>query len=441
MDQTDDASSAVAAISAYLEIACAELESGNHGAFHFIEGEPYLVGKEAIPLGWAWDDIREPLQELRDLVQGALEADSIFRVIETSRITFGAESFWYGTDEFLRRALHELLRRQGGAVFDHKLCRGTLQALRDVLESGSVVYEIVVPLENLETSSELPVRLDDDLSICLDERSPTALDPVRVMGPRLALVGTLTFPVLLQPYPSALQHREHRSAEIQALTGRVRRAAEALIVVLGKRVWAFEAGGSPRVWLKLGTTHTYTQAPRYNFGAPDSVPSFSDFAKAWAAFDSETVRGTPFLQLAIRRLTLAAARNDEKDRLLDLMIAAEALFLAGDGQAELSFKLALRAALYLGDGSSVRRDIFKHFRRAYDLRSKIAHGEDPPVLALKGSEMSSSEFVSAMADYLHRAVIKAAKQISQEPKSPKKLMDWDSLMFGPDGIVLNPDGA
>jgi hypothetical protein len=56
-----------------------------------------------------------------------------------------------------------------------------------------------------------------------------------------------------------------------------------------------------------------------------------------------------------------------------LVIAAEALFGAGETQ-EVSYKVRLRAAAFLGTDAITRRRIFAEFKSAYDMRSAIAHG-------------------------------------------------------------------
>ncbi|MGH8015178.1 MAG: hypothetical protein ACREBV_03210 [Candidatus Zixiibacteriota bacterium] len=53
--------------------------------------------------------------------------------------------------------------------------------------------------------------------------------------------------------------------------------------------------------------------------------------------------------------------------------------------AELSHKLAERLALFVGDSETERLDIYKNMKRAYNIRSKIVHGD-------KVSKKSNSEF-------------------------------------------------
>lgn len=108
--------------------------------------------------------------------------------------------------------------------------------------------------------------------------------------------------------------------------------------------------------------------------AASQLPGF------WAALNSPGVRNRQFLQVALRRFGLACERIYPEDALLDLMIAAEALFLTDVGddkyRGELRFRLALRAAMFID--SDDRRATFRAIRLAYDLRSQLVHGGTPP---------------------------------------------------------------
>jgi hypothetical protein len=141
------------------------------------------------------------------------------------------------------------------------------------------------------------------------------------------------------------------------------------------------------------------------------------------------------LGLALRRLSYQAQRERSEDELLDVMIAAEALYLSDlhneTYRGELRYRLALRAALLADssrDGLS-RRQVFELLKSAYDARSKIAHGgsADPKTLKVQGSRVSLSELVATtrrvLASGCRAALVKAASDEGWPP-------DWDALTFG-----------
>ncbi len=67
----------------------------------------------------------------------------------------------------------------------------------------------------------------------------------------------------------------------------------------------------------------------------------------------------------------ASYYNNLEDRLIDQMIAFESLYIGDD--KELGYKLAIRAAFFLGNGIE-RKSIFNHMKRAYNFRGVAVHG-------------------------------------------------------------------
>jgi len=70
-------------------------------------------------------------------------------------------------------------------------------------------------------------------------------------------------------------------------------------------------------------------------------------------------------------------RTTLEDKLIDLVISLEALFSPGL-EGELRFRIALRGAMLLGDDPESKRRIFNLFKRAYDARSSLVHGNESP---------------------------------------------------------------
>lgn len=79
-----------------------------------------------------------------------------------------------------------------------------------------------------------------------------------------------------------------------------------------------------------------------------------------------------YLQLPARRLQFGGERSRLEDSLIDYMIGLESLL--GEGNAEISYRMAMRGAVILSSGSTGRFNKFKNLRNLYDLRSKIVHG-------------------------------------------------------------------
>jgi len=79
------------------------------------------------------------------------------------------------------------------------------------------------------------------------------------------------------------------------------------------------------------------------------------------------------LRVPIQRWRRSKAAKNGVDLAIDLRIALESLFLDEDNNAELSFRLALRAAWYLGAEEDERAKIFEAIRDAYKIGSKAVH--------------------------------------------------------------------
>jgi Apea-like HEPN len=133
---------------------------------------------------------------------------------------------------------------------------------------------------------------------------------------------------------------------------------------------------------------------------------------------------------AARRYGFAIESHREEDRIVDVMIAAEALFLSDAGSAqergELKYRLSLRAAYFMGKDINERKTIFRFMKNAYDARSTIAHGGQPTKLkGLNGEQIGLHQFTHFTAHYVRRGLRKAIREAP--PEGP--FMDWDSLIL------------
>ena len=90
------------------------------------------------------------------------------------------------------------------------------------------------------------------------------------------------------------------------------------------------------------------------------------------------------LQIPISRCLTSLGQRDDTDRMIDLGIAFESLYL-GDGEyhGEVTFRFALRSSWYLGQDKADRKRLFGIFKEIYNARSKAVHtgsfmrNEDP----------------------------------------------------------------
>lgn len=138
-----------------------------------------------------------------------------------------------------------------------------------------------------------------------------------------------------------------------------------------------------------------------------------------------------FLELALRRFNQSYGRVGAEDRLIDYMIAFEALYLNdtdAQGRGEMRFRLALRVAQLLRKQDQQRRSLYREMRAAYDMRSSIVHGDRGDAPKVDGVVIPVEEFVSRVENYLRESLLKFLKK-AQEPNAKKKLVSWEDLLF------------
>jgi Apea-like HEPN len=155
----------------------------------------------------------------------------------------------------------------------------------------------------------------------------------------------------------------------------------------------------------------------------------------WEAAQSNRVRRIKPLQIALRRFGFGGERIRSEDRLIDLVIAAEAVFLAGEHQ-ESAHKLALRSALMLGGIVGQPNEIFRTMKRAYDARSKVAHGSAVPELKFANGEPASlDDYVELVSAYMRTALKSLIMAAAKKERLP--IGKWDDLVL--DRIGPEPD--
>ena len=142
------------------------------------------------------------------------------------------------------------------------------------------------------------------------------------------------------------------------------------------------------------------------------------------------------LQNAMRRFSYAGDRTRDEDRLVDLLIAAESLFLGGSRDTEVRYRLSLYAATLLGNSAETRRDIARTMRNAYDVRSDVVHGRRPDAQSLgtiKDRARTLAEFTDVVEDIVRRGVLRLS-DLAHAARAGRQPIDWDDLLLGePDG--------
>ena len=128
------------------------------------------------------------------------------------------------------------------------------------------------------------------------------------------------------------------------------------------------------------------------------------------------------IRLAARRLAFAMDNEREEDRLLDGMIACEAVLGTG---SEIRYHVSLRCAHLLEPADKHgRRRVFDDMQHAYSVRSRIVHGSIPAEkdLVINQQRVTLPEFVIKIEDHIRDAV-RTLAELGDIP-------DWDDLIVG-----------
>ena len=127
----------------------------------------------------------------------------------------------------------------------------------------------------------------------------------------------------------------------------------------------------------------------------------------------------PPLKTAISRFNSSLDRRTLADRLIDLVVALEALF--GDRESSsISYKVAIRCACWLHSSGQQRLTTFKTVRDCYSTRSKSVHGG-------KGTH-SSAQQVNELEGIVRGSIVKFFDHIRLKGSSPDRIT-FDSLIM------------
>ena len=128
------------------------------------------------------------------------------------------------------------------------------------------------------------------------------------------------------------------------------------------------------------------------------------------------------LQITIDRWVKSKESGREVDKIIDLGISLEALYVP-EGGGDTTYKLAIRAARHLGKDKKDREDLLAKFKQIYNCRSKAVHAGHVDTTVKFGEEkISRSKFITHAQDLCLRSITKILDK--------GKFTNWDSLILG-----------
>lgn len=121
----------------------------------------------------------------------------------------------------------------------------------------------------------------------------------------------------------------------------------------------------------------------------------NEFRRFWNMVRQLSLEKFTQVDIALRRFNYAYERDKLEDKLIDFMVAFEALFFKEGESGEFRHKLSIRVSRFLKDEYIQRKWTAEKVNRFYDERSKVVHGEK---VKLK------DDFVRTVEDLLRKSI-------------------------------------
>lgn len=332
---------------------------------------------------------------------------------------------------------------RGTYTFDPEHFDREYQTFERAFYDDDLVYDVVAPLHNLRIPG--PVRLSDEFEISPltedDDASAARLrttDPTSELGYwgyQCAIRSTFR---LRKIVGSDVEINEADAAaerkRLQETTFRIDEVINALRLYGAQTVYYPAITFRTSEWLfadeRVFRTRMQAAVPVVYEQDEDWLRDFSRF---WQLLQSDRVRNRPTLGLAIRRFGYALERAFAEDRLIDLIIACESLFLS-DSRVRgrnLSDPLAQRVAQLLGDTAAIRTTISYNIKQAYQLRNAVVHGSAHTIQIIDEHDdpIGQDQFLGIIQNYTHTAlrlmIERAASVDVTEPLFDKRKLSFN----------------
>ena len=349
-------------------------------------------------------------------------------------------------DNILWSTIYAMLNDEGTFAFTDERFDCKWRELVEFFGAERIAFKMVAPLPHLVVS-DFPLRLNTDLVLDrLTEDEVTRCCQVGLLRPewqRFPLIGaevavgirrTMFMPKLIR---TGDEPRERLDAEDEGRFGSRPLWRDDLVVDdvlsalrLFKHTQVRTAGHArwtDSFWLNAGTSYRVLRQWPYGGQYELSAGEVPQFLELWHLLEEGAAR----FGFSIHRFNLAFDRRLLADRIVDLVISAESLFLGDlDEQyrGELRFRFALRAAKFIEHPNYGEHDIFRVMRRAYDARSAIVHGGSPRDTRLPNNQSATlSTFIDAIEE-LVRLGLRKGLSMKEDGKKMRQAEYWDALV-------------
>lgn len=340
-----------------------------------------------------------------------------------------------------------MFNEQGILSFDTGRFHAEWQQLVSFFDADRITTKMVSPLPGLVVP-DFPLRLNDELALDrLTENEVTRCNQVSLLRPifhRISMIysdvavgirktsaslkviqrdGDSNAAVSTEDKGRFGKRSEFRDdLAVEDVLSALRLFKSTKIQTLGSVSWI----DAP--WLSAGISFQLLgQWPNGgNFHLSESeIPLFLNL---WKLLEKESTQ----FEFSIRRFNLAFDRRLLDDRLVDLIIAAEALFLGDTGvkdRGELRFRFSLRAAKFVEHPKYDEFAVYRLMRSAYDARSAIVHGGTPAVTSLPDDKLATLPTFIDVVEEIVRLGLRKALSMEDGGRRLHGSDFWDSLIL------------
>ena len=156
--------------------------------------------------------------------------------------------------------------------------------------------------------------------------------------------------------------------------------------------------GSPELPVPFGTQTSLTSSYKRFRGKEYILTKLeaAELGKLWEAINKINFDTFPQLSIALSRFNFAYERDKLEDKLIDFMVAFEALFFKEGETGEFRHKLAVRVSRLLEQKYENRKAVVDKMNKFYNERSKVVHGEKADL---------KDDFINSVEDHLRKSIV------------------------------------
>ncbi|MDD5434862.1 MAG: HEPN domain-containing protein [Nitrospira sp.] len=374
----------------------------------------------------------------------ALRSDEVISSQVDKSVGSPFSRYFLSAESVIDRIFFGTIRGQGGYNFDEECFKEEYIEMEKVFYEDSISFQIIAPLDSfkstvatieLEQNIKINQLSDEEINLFIQLGLCPNLTYGKVRVPKYAIRYHYSMPKVIGDRSFTTLEKEKmfkEQKEIGDCIEEILRALQAfkwwhcslMALIHHTSNWLLQGG------IRFQSFPTMYQWSHEYVCYEEDADSFSKFWSDIRKIHRQGGRG--YLDVALRRFGYAGERHLPEDQVIDLLIAAESLFLNDEegkkNVGEKSFRLSLRAAMFIDIEPEKQGKIYNHIKKAYDIRSTIVHGGSPKLpKKTDGTIYTLSEFSELTSEYIRMAIRKEIDR-AKNPLAPK-LIDWERLIF------------